>query len=148
MCDLPETNIRQKQKPLMLPLAGDIPLNWGSDTSSEESGSGGRQGDVCGFGAAVPRLLELPPLAPADGSPWYQIFWCLLVSVICSVMSDSLRPHGLYVARQAPLSMGFSRQEYWSGLPFLVPGYLPDPGIEPRSPALQVDSSLSEASGF
>ena len=148
MCDLPETNIRQKQKLLMLPLAGDIPLNWGSDTSSEESGLGGRQGDVCGFGAAVPRLLELPPLAPADGSPWYQIFWCLLVSVICSVMSDSLRPHGLYVARQAPLSMGFSRQEYWSGLPFLVPGDLPDPGIEPRSPALQVDSSLSEASGF
>ena len=55
-------------------LAGDIPLNWGSDTSSEESGSGGRQGDVCGFGAAVPRLLELPPLAPADGSPWYQVW--------------------------------------------------------------------------
>ena len=101
MCDLPETNIRQKQKPLMLPLAGDIPLNWGSDTSSEESGLGGRQGDVCGFGAAVPRLLELPPLAPADGSPWYQIFWCLLVSVICSVMSDSLLPRGLQPQRHA-----------------------------------------------
>ena len=41
------------------------------------------------------------------------------------------------VARQAPLSMGFSRQEYWSGLPFPSPGYLPNPGIEPRSPALQ-----------
>ena len=60
-CDPAETNIRQKQKPLMLPLAGDIPLNWGSVTSSEESGLGGRQGDVCGFGAAAPRLLELPP---------------------------------------------------------------------------------------
>ena len=44
------------------------------------------------------------------------------------------------VARQAPLSMGFSRQEYWSGLPFLSPGDLPDPGIESRSPALQADS--------
>ena len=43
----------------------------------------------------------------------------------------------------APLSMGFSRQEYWSGLPFLSPGHLPDPGIEPRSPALQVDSLQS-----
>ena len=40
-------------------------------------------------------------------------------------------------AHQVPLSMGFSRQEYWSGLPFLSPGDLPDPGIEPRSPALQ-----------
>ena len=40
------------------------------------------------------------------------------------------------VARQAPLSMGFSRQEYWSGLPFPSPGDLPDPGIKPASPAL------------
>ena len=40
------------------------------------------------------------------------------------------------VARQAPLSMGFSRQEYWSGLPFPPPGDLPDPGIEPGSPIL------------
>ena len=103
---------------------------------------------MSGLGAAAPRLLELPPLAPADGSPWCQIFWCLLMSISRSIMSDSLRPHGLYVARQAPLSMGFSRQEYWSGLPFLVPGDLPDPGIEPRSLALQVDSLLSEASGF
>ena len=41
---------------------------------------------------------------------------------------------------QAPLSMGFSRQEYWSGLPCPPPGDLPDPGIEPRSLALQADS--------
>ena len=40
------------------------------------------------------------------------------------------------VAHQAPLSMGFSRQKYWSGLQFLSPGELPDPGIEPGSPAL------------
>ena len=43
------------------------------------------------------------------------------------------------VACQAPLSMGFSRQEYWSGLPFPSAGDLPDPGIEPRSSALQAD---------
>ena len=54
-------------------------------------------------------------------------------------MSD-LRPHGLYEACQAPPSIGFPRQEYWSGLPFPPPGDLPDPGIEPVSPALQVDS--------
>ena len=48
------------------------------------------------------------------------------------------------VARQAPLSRGFSRQEYWSGLPFPSPGDLPDPGIEPGSPALQADALPSE----
>ena len=44
------------------------------------------------------------------------------------------------VSRQAPLSMGFSRQEHWSGLPFPSPGDLPDPGIKPVSPLLQADS--------
>lgn len=51
------------------------------------------------------------------------------------------------VARQAPLSVGFSRQEYWSRLPFPSPGDLPNPGIEPRSPALQADSLPSELPG-
>ena len=50
-------------------------------------------------------------------------------------------------ARQAPLSMEFSRQEYWSGWRFSSPGDLPDPGMEPRSPALQADSSPSEPQG-
>ena len=48
------------------------------------------------------------------------------------------------VACQAPLSMGFSRQDYSSGLPFPSPGHLPDPGIKPRSPALQTDSLPTE----
>ena len=48
------------------------------------------------------------------------------------------------VACQTPLSMGFSRQEYWSGLPFPSPGDLPDPGIEPGAPALQADSLPTE----
>ena len=51
------------------------------------------------------------------------------------------------VAHQAPLSMGFSRQEYWNGLPFPSSGDLPNPGIEPRSPALQVDALTSERPG-
>ena len=52
------------------------------------------------------------------------------------------------IAHQAPLSMGFPRQEHWSGLPFPSPGDLPNPGIEPRSPpALQADSLLTEPLG-
>ena len=49
-------------------------------------------------------------------------------------MSDSATPW--IIACQAPLCMGFSRQEYWSGLPFPSPGDLPDPGVKPVSPAL------------
>ena len=48
---------------------------------------------------------------------------------------------------QAPLSMGLSRQEYWSGLPLLSPGELPDPGIKPGSPASQADALPSEPPG-
>ena len=51
------------------------------------------------------------------------------------------------LAYQTPQSMEFSRQEYWSGLPFPSPGDLPNPGIEPRSPALQADALLSEPPG-
>ena len=60
------------------------------------------------------------------------------VCVLVTVKLDSETPRT--VAHQAPLSMEFSRQEYWSGLPFPSPGDLPDPGIEPGSPALQKDS--------
>ena len=55
-----------------------------------------------------------------------------------SVISDFATPWT--VALQALLSMEYSRQEYWTGLPFTPPGDLPDPGIKPESPALQVDS--------
>ena len=51
------------------------------------------------------------------------------------------------IAHQAPLSVEFSRQEYWSGLPFPSPGDLPDPGIEPGSPVLQANSLPSEPPG-
>ena len=59
---------------------------------------------------------------------------CVCVSVSHSVMPDSSTIWT--VAHQAPLSMGFPKQEYWSGLPFPLPGGLPDPGIEPVSLAL------------
>ena len=79
-----------------------------------------------------------------------QYYWCLhqywtvysfIYIYLCvshSVVSNSLWPHGL-LAHQAPLSMGFSRQEYRSGLPIPSPGNIPDPGIEPGSPSLQAD---------
>ena len=52
------------------------------------------------------------------------------------------------IVYQTSLSMGFSRQEYWSELPFPSPGDLPDPGIKPRSPALQADALPSEPPGI
>ena len=58
---------------------------------------------------------------------------CMCGNFHVSGMLDSVQP-------MAPLSMGFSRQEYWSRLPCPSPGVLPDPGIEPTSPAWQVDS--------
>ena len=67
----------------------------------------------------------------------FNIF-CESDSVSGLVTTDSETPWT--VAGQAPLPMEFSRQEYWSGLPFLSPRDLPVPGIEPRSPALQADS--------
>ena len=58
---------------------------------------------------------------------------CCLVAKSCPAL---LQPHGQYIACQAPLSMVFSRQEYWNGLPFPSPGDPPNPGIEPMSLAL------------
>ena len=62
-----------------------------------------------------------------------------LCLTLCDPMDSSLH--------QAPLSMGFSRQECWSGLPFPFPGNLPDPGFEPGSPALHTDVLPSEPPG-
>ena len=62
-----------------------------------------------------------------------------------SVVSDSATPWT--IAHRAPLSMGFSRHEYRSGLPFPYPGDLPNPGINPGSPALQGDALLPELLG-
>ena len=72
--------------------------------------------------------------------------------MLCKVKVKSLSSVRLFatpwtVAHQAPPSMGFSRQEYWSGLPFPSPGDLPDPGIKPGSPAFQTDALTSEPPG-
>ena len=67
---------------------------------------------------------------------------------VCSV-AQSIQPFATprTAAHQAPLSMGFSRQENWSGLPCPPPRDLPNSGIEPRSPALQADSLPPEPPG-
>ena len=66
---------------------------------------------------------------------------------MCLVTQSCLTLRPWTVAHQASLSMGFSRQEYSSGLPRPPPGYLPNPGIEPRSPTLQMDSLPAEPPG-
>ena len=78
---------------------------------------------------------------------YYRSIWLLLKKKwSLSVMSNSLRPYGLLPTRLLS-PWGFSRQEYWSGLPFPSPGDLPDPRIEPGSPILQADSLPSEPQG-
>ena len=72
---------------------------------------------------------------------------CVCVCVYQSLSHVQLFETPWTVACQAPLSMEFPRQEYWSGLPFTSPGDLPEPGIKPRSPALQVDSLLTKPPG-
>ena len=75
------------------------------------------------------------------------LHWFVLYTCVCQLLSHAqffVTPRT--VAGQAPLSMEFSRQEYWSGLPFPSPGDLPDPGIEPASPAVQAASLPSEPS--
>ena len=66
----------------------------------------------------------------------------LLVTLSCPTLCDPMD-----CTRQVPLFLGFSRQEYWSELPFLSPGDLPDQGIEPGSPPSQADSLPSELHG-
>ena len=69
------------------------------------------------------------------------MYCCCSVAKLCPTLCNPM------VACQTPLSMGFSRQEYWSELPFPSPGDLPDPGIEPKSPTLWTDSLPSETPG-
>ena len=69
-------------------------------------------------------------------------FVCVFIAQSCPTLQALWT-----VACQVPLSVGFSRQECWSGLPFPSPGDFPDSGIEPESPALQADSFLFEPPG-
>ena len=75
-----------------------------------------------------------------------QLYVYMCAGLSCSVVSDCLWPHGLQPAR-CFCPWGFSRQEYWSGLPCPPPEDLPNPGLDPRFPALQPDSLPSEPLG-
>ena len=80
-------------------------------------------------------------------SPKTKFLWCVCVCVCVLLSHVRFFVTPWSIAHQAPLSMGFSREKYWNGLPFPSPGDLPDPGIEPRSPALKADSFPSEPPG-
>ena len=95
----------------------------------------GRQNDT---DTLKDKLTFLPTLS----TYFYHV--CVLASKSYPTLCNPIDPT---VARQAPLSIRFSRQEYWSGLPFPSPGDLPDPGIEPGSLTLRADSLPSEPPG-
>ena len=78
---------------------------------------------------------------------FFFFFWMEKEKHMISVCDVWLFATPLTIAHQTPLTMGFSRQEYWSGLPCPPPGDLPNPGTKPRSPTLQADSLLTESSG-
>ena len=109
-----------------------------------------RAGAEAGIRTRVEEVLESlaisrswichPQNRPLWDIDYFELCCCCSVAKSCLTLCD---PHGL-VAHQAPRSMGFSRLEYWSGLPFLSPRDLPDSELEPRSPTLQPDSLLSE----
>ena len=96
------------------------------------------------------RSIPLYPAAPLclQSNSQHALRVCLLDCnpQLFAVMSDSFAAPGT-VARQAPLSMGFCKQEYWSGLPFPPPGHLLDTGIEPTSPAFASGLFATEPPG-
>ena len=93
------------------------------------------------------RWMKLEPIIQSEVSQKEKYQYSIYSDIVKSLSHVRLFATPSTVARQAPLSMGFSRQEYWSGLPFPSPEDLPDPGIEPRSLALQIDYLLSESPG-
>ena len=95
-----------------------------------------RQAHWSGLPCPPPGHLPDPGTEPR----WYEVKWSEVKLLSCVRLFVT----PWTVAYKAPLSMGLSRQEYWSGLPFPSPGDLPDPGIKPRSPTLQAEALLSE----
>ena len=94
-----------------------------------------RDQTLISLGARVPLKYHQTCFWNGDDLHFYCIYKIMLLLFSRQVMSNSLQPPWT-VARQTPLSMGFPRQEYWSGLPFSSLGDLPNPGIKPLSPAL------------
>ena len=115
------------------------------DHSDWRDSAGGERDGSEEYGEVVPALETFGQRLRTLGHP---ITLGGSVKSECSLLSGvQLFATPLTVARQAPLSMEFSRQEYWSGLLCPPPGCLPDPGVKLRSPALQAGSFPSEPPG-
>ena len=97
--------------------------------------------DMCPSAQSQTRLKRLSS-SSSSNALLGSVFSAVVVVKVTQLCPTLVTPGT--VARQAPPSMGFSSQEYWSGFPFLSPGDLSDPGIEPKSPALQADSLPTE----
>ena len=117
-----------------------VPANVAEGEFQRESHSMRKSSSLC-YCATCRRIFLFQELKGEDGWHWYPDWGApnvtiFLISVcICAKSIQSCLFATLWtVALQAPLTLGFSRQEYWSGLPCLPPGVLPDPGIEPRPP--------------
>ena len=95
----------------------------------------GQGESLCGCVYVITKVIHASPLEPISLNSLVYSLPYVSVKLLSRVR---LFATPWTIAYQAPPSMGFSRQEYWSGLPFPSPGDLPNPGIEPRSPALQV----------
>ena len=127
-------------------VACQAPRPWNSPSKSTGVGCHALLQDIFPTQWSNPHLLHplcqvgSLPLAPPGKS-------IMVYSEVKSLSRVRLFVTPWMVAYQAPQSMEFSRQEYWSGLPFPSPGDLPNPGIEPRSPALQTDALPSEPLG-
>ena len=104
------------------------------------------------FAWTIHRQIHVPTYVVSDsfhitGALTHKLIFSFLCVCVCLSFSH-IQLFVSPIAGQAPLSMGFSRQEYWRGLPFPSPGDLPNPGIEFRSPIRQVDSLPSEPRGY
>ena len=120
--------------------------HWGSDATGQ------KKKESC-LTLCDPVDCGLPGFSVREGVLQARIlerigqYWLPYPSVQCLVSCVRLFANPQTAALQPPLSMGFSRQEYWSRLPCPSPEDLPNPGIEPRSPTLQADSLPSESPG-
>ena len=101
---------------------------------------------ICQPQTPIPSLSLSPPWQPQACSLCLWLYFCFTWVLNHSVISESLQPCGLYTARLL-CPWGFSRQEYWGRLSCPPSGDVPNPGIKPRSPTLQVDSLPSEPPG-
>ena len=126
-------NKRNKNKSIARYGGGNgTPLQYSCLENPRDGGAWG----AAVYGVAQSRT-RLKRLSSSSSIARYSMCACML-SCFCLVWIFATL---WTVAHQAPLSIGFSRQEYWSGLPFPSPGDLPDPRMEPGCPELQVDSS-------